>query len=119
MIALVLETYRIIFYLTGARRFAYLVSVAYIALLNFFVFGGIATLLEDVFSPMKMITRGFHGILSYPTFVVLFFLNYLLVPIKMTDVAFSFKTKYAKLIIYTVLALTIFAYYKFLDRYFH
>ena len=118
MIPLIFESFRIIYFITGAKRFAYFFAIFFIAVLNFIIFKGICALAAPVFGPLDQVGKLFRGIMQIPTFAVLCIINWRVVPFQMMDFAASMKTKYFKLLIYLVLAALLFGYDRFIARYF-
>ncbi len=118
MRSITLEAYKIIYLITGAKKFSYYFALAFITLLNFIFLKGACTLMQPIFSPLQYILMIFRFPFNVGTYIALFVINMLIVPFKMTDFVNSVKTMYVKLLIFIFMAILLYGYGKFIDRYF-
>ncbi len=106
---LTLEAYKLLFYLTGSKVFAYYVAVALVSVLNVIVLMGLSLLLEGIF-PTAALARFFSFPFNIGAWLVLFLINLRVAPLSFMDVASHIHVRYIKLLLYAGIAALILAY---------
>lgn len=115
---LTLEAYKLMYIVTGAKKFSYYFSLVLNTIMNVIMLKGIHYLMKDIFSPLQFISI----IFKFPFYIalgfLLLFINSRVVPFTLVDIVGQIKTKYAKLIIYFLLSIILFAFLYGVDRLF-
>ncbi len=118
---LTLEAFKLMYIITGAKKFSYYFSLTVNTIMHVIVLKGIVELTKEI-APTGFLSIIFQTNLHRPfivlTAAVLFFINTRVVPPKMLDIVGQIKTKYIMLIIYFLLTCLLFGYLYGDGRYF-
>ena len=110
---LTLEAFKLMYVITGAKKFSYYFSLVLNTIMNVVVLKGLLELLQDII-PIGFLSIIFQTNLHRPfivlTAILLCFINTRVVPPKMLDVVGQIKTKYIVLLLYFLIACLLFAY---------
>ena len=106
---LTFEAYKLLYVITGAKKFSYYMALVLMAILHVLVLSGLAKLLQDV-SPTKYIMIIFKKPYYVLTGLVLLWINWRRVPYNTMYVVNKLNMNYTKLMLYTLVAVLIFAY---------
>jgi hypothetical protein len=110
---LTLEAYKLMYIITGAKKFSYYFSLILNTIMHVIVLKGIIEVTKEI-APTGALSIAFqtnpHRPFIVITAIFLFFINTRVVPVKMLDVVGQVKTKFIMLIIYFLIACILFAY---------
>lgn len=95
-----LEAYKILYYITGAKKFAYLVTITLVTIFNIIYLKGLSTLLTGVVPMIEYVAL----IAKFPFVLGLFPLMFLfsikVTPFDMVGIANQIQTKFFGLLVY-------------------
>ena len=110
---LTLEAYKLMYIITGAKKFSYYFSLVVNTIMHVIVLKGIIELTKEI-APTGSLAIAFQTTPHRPyivlTAIALFFINSWFVPVKMVDLVNQVKTKFIMLIIYFLITCIIFGY---------
>ena len=114
---LILDLYRLMYRITGKSRLSVIITLVYITVLNLIAMYGLGILLEGLFRITSLIHSLFTRRLLPFTAIVMFLIDlWIMAPFKNIKKEKNKKLSYWGLIMYTGLAIIIFAYTKYGDR---
>lgn len=105
----IVELFRLLYTLTGAGRASFVVAILLVSVLDVCVLNGLFILLRDV-APTGSLVGLFKFPIVFATGTAIFFLNYRFTDKKLLEVVTLIKTRYIKVLIYTIVALMLVAY---------
>jgi hypothetical protein len=114
---LTLEAFKLMYILTGGRKFSYIFSLVVNTIMNVIVLKGLVVLTKEI-APTGYLEIIFRFPFYLGTAAVLMFINSRVVPLSMVDIVGQIKTKYVKLIIYFVLSVMLATFFYLDGRYF-
>lgn len=106
---LTLEAYKLLYFLTGSKKFSYYTASAIIASLNVIVLMGFCILLNGMI-PTKKLVRIFEFPINIGLGIILFFVNLRVVPMSFMETTNHVQVRYVKLFLYGAVAAAIVAY---------
>ena len=114
---LTLEAYKLLYYISGAKKFSYCVTLAIMAVMHVIVLNGLALLMSEI-APTEHLLILFRRPYFIVTGAMILVVNIWRVPFKMLFVVEQMPTKYIMLVLYIFATGLIFGYTHMIDRYF-
>lgn len=119
MKGLIAGIYNLVYRATGIKPIAFVFALVYVSLLNLVLLYGFSLLMKDLFPFVGLLTPLFRFPIIIGTLALMLGLTFWLMPSWETITKEGKKVKkYTPIIVYTAVALLIFAYSKYSDKIF-
>ena len=112
-----LEIFKLIYLITGAKRFSYVFALILSTVMNVILLRGLSALFITGYPMLRQVLPIFQFPKFFASGVALLLLNIFLVPFSMLEHIGMMKTHYTKLILFSLIVLLLFAYGTFIEKF--